>query len=283
MLTILVHTFSNLVNIMKKLMNTKTRLQFISLAGGIALLTACGGGGSSGSTTITNSPTPIPNANNNTNNTNNTAVLPDANKTGIHGNIMTVGVGNIASTNTATAKTNEINKVIINGQTLDFTPNFTGLNLSTNTLTILDSKINSQVISRVGGGDRQLSYARYGYIKDGINGTPHLFAQGEVTTNMPTTGTATYTGNAAHVTSTNVSLLGARFKVNYGNKTISGVIDSKGSPVVNLSGTINGNTFSGTNQDISTQGYFYGNNAAELGGTYRNTNGSISGAYGAKK
>lgn len=34
---------------------------------------------------------------------------------------------------------------------------------------------------------------------------------------------------------------------------------------------------------FSTNGYFYGNGAKELGGTYKNAAGTVSGAYGAKK
>lgn len=129
------------------------------------------------------------------------------------------------------------------------------------------------------GGSSNLAYTRYGYIREGVDGTPHLFAQGVTTTNMPTTGTATYTGSAAHLQNGQIGLVDARFNVNYGTKNLTGTVGTTA-----LSATITGNTFSGTHANgISTTGRFYGNNAAELGGTYRNANGSVAGAYGAKK
>lgn len=226
--------------------------------GATALLTACGGGSDSSpinnvSSVQTPSPTPTPTPTPTTNNS-------------IQGNIMSVASGK-ANANTTTSSS-AINKVVINGSEVDFYP----AGFSSNTLMLMASNM-----QRVGGSSN-LAYTRYGYIREGASGTPHLFAQGQVTTTMPTTGTATYQGNAAHLENGSVSLVGAKFNVDYGQKTLTGTVGTR-----DLSATISGNTFSGANNGLSTTGRFYGTNAAELGGTYKNGDGSIAGAYGAKK
>lgn len=248
------------------------------------LLSACGGGGSSSTSTLAQA-TPIitgggntNTGNTNTGNTNNNGMATvSAAKTGLNGNIISFTRGK-AGNNTATGNTGGINKVIINGRTVDFIPQ--GFN--TNTINIQAGNM-----TRVGSGN-SLTHSRYGYLVEGA-GTPHLFSQGNVTANaqMPSSGTATYIGNAVHITVSqdgkNISTTTptANFNVDFGAKTLTGQINT--AQRVELSGTIRSNTFSGTKNGVTTNGYFFGDRAAELGGTYKNADGTVSGAYGAKK
>lgn len=129
----------------------------------------------------------------------------------------------------------------------------------------------------------------------------YAFAIGNLTpvAQMPTTGKAHYQGvgeyyRGEHPTSQPWGRLGrqADFNVDFGNKTIEGVIGLRGLP---LSGTIEGNSFSGTKIDNSPQfnrtsdvfmtGRFYGPNAEELGGVFRGKyNGeNVMGSFGARQ
>lgn len=233
----------------------------LPLAGLAALgLSACGGS-SGGGTAST--PTPIPTAPTTTPQT-----PTSSSDSGIQGNIMKVA-NSRAGVVSKTAATTTVNKVVIDGQAVDFIPSG---------FTVGKLNMRAGNMDRIGGSSN-LAYTRYGYIREGVGGTPYLFAQGVVTNNMPTTGTATYTGQAAHLQNGQVDLVDARFNVNYGTKNLTGTVGTTA-----LSATISGNSFAGTHANgITTTGRFYGNNAAELGGTYSNANGSVAGAYGAKK
>lgn len=243
-------------------------------------LTACGGGSDKSTGNVA---TPVINNSGNNGggntggNTGNNGV--NAARTGIQGNIIAI-TNNKAGNNTATAATKDIEHIVVNGQTIDFIP----AGFSTGTI---DMRANNTV--RVGSGNngRNLSQSYYGYFKEGVNGTPHLFSQGNTTTRMPQSGKVNYVGNAVNVaTSTDgkshaITTPTANFSVDFGAKTLTGQINN--TTRVELSGTVNGNRFSGTKNGVTTNGYFYGDNAAELGGTYKNANGTVSGAYGAKK
>lgn len=244
-------------------MNQKA-LTLATLTATMLALSACsssgGGGGSSFNSTTTSPATPTVTTTNSS----------------IQGNIRPLTSQGVARANTTTTATTAVNKLVIDGKTIDFIPQ----GFSANSINIT---ANNQ--ARIGGSSN-LAYTRYGYVKEGANGTPYLFSQGQVTATMPTTGTAVYTGNATHVvsdtTTPRITQHNARFNVDYGKKTVTGTIFSTNQ--VGLNATISGNKFSGTStQGYRTDGYFYGNDAAELGGTYSNASGTISGAYGAKK
>ncbi|MFL1731392.1 transferrin-binding protein-like solute binding protein [Moraxella oculi] len=192
---------------------------------------------------------------------------PTAQTTTIQGNKMNI-VNGKANGSTAITNSPSTNKVVVNGQAVDFIPN----GFSVRTLNLTASNM-----ARVGGGSN-LAYTRYGYVREGKTGEAYLFAQGNPTTKMPTTGTATYTGQGVHFENGANSNVNASFQVNYGDKNLSGTVGN-----VSLKAIITGNTFAGNQGGISTKGQFYGANAAELGGTYRNADGSVAGAYGAKK
>lgn len=155
--------------------------------------------------------------------------------------------------------TPEIDKVVIDGKVITL-----GRNLTTGT---------------------RFNNVRYGYLNQ--NGsTPTLVAQGVLSSNVPNRGQATYRGSAVHITSNStnpsVQTVPATFNVDFANKTLTGRVQASNG--INLNATISGNRFSGVTADgFSTLGYFYGDNASELGGTYKNGDNTIGGAYGAKK
>ncbi|WP_297957095.1 transferrin-binding protein-like solute binding protein [uncultured Neisseria sp.] len=102
---------------------------------------------------------------------------------------------------------------------------------------------------------------------------------------MPTSGKATYVGDSV----LGWDVLDAKFNVDFGSKTITGVINNEAKSLyerVPLKGTISGASFSGDENGISMKGNFYGPKAAELGGVFRferNNGTGFSGAFGAKK
>ena len=108
---------------------------------------------------------------------------------------------------------------------------------------------------------------------------------GQVTTNMPTTGTAVYNGLSLGSHTGDVYGEGtSRFNVNFGAKTISGTV-SNAAYSADLRGTISGAAFSGTHNGVNMSGNFYGPNAAELGGVYSGTSNGlpVAGSFGAKR
>lgn len=144
----------------------------------------------------------------------------------------------------------------------------------------IDATINKQSDSetRIGAG-KAFQHLRFGYIKNGQNGTPALFSQGIISQDMPTQGMARYEGFATHINQGEPTIKNASFTVNYSDKHIIGTVGD-----IDIGGTITGNQFGGKRSNgFSTQGYFYGNQAIELGGTYQNDTGDISGAFGAKR
>ena len=128
------------------------------------------------------------------------------------------------------------------------------------------------------------------------------------TTEMPQSGTANYTGNGMHVEKRaddlNSNLSFVKLTANFADKTLNGTISlaktgykdvlvSNGiaggalSPEtyfddVSLSAKIQGNQFSGTNnQGVQVEGGFYGKDADEVAGTYQGND--KFGVFGARK
>ena len=128
--------------------------------------------------------------------------------------------------------------------------------------------------------------SRFGYITHG--NTDYIFSQGAYTSRMPSSGVAEYDGDAAVGRNGIAGIADADFTVNFGNKTVNGVIKpEKDSTIqfnpVYLSATMNGSHFSGggNGSSISTAGHFYGDNARELGGNFHDGSQNLSGSYGA--
>lgn len=109
----------------------------------------------------------------------------------IKGNQINFNANKVAGANQATANTSDVAVVTIDGKAVSF--DLSGFNVGKVV------NISASNMARVGSGNGYLDSSRFGYIKEGVNGTPALFSQGTVTNNMPTTGKATYTGFAAHV------------------------------------------------------------------------------------
>ena len=112
---------------------------------------------------------------------------------------------------------------------------------------------------------------------------------------VPVSGKATYSGlGLAKIGETSNSPFVAgtsSFDVDFGEKTIVGTVtEYQARNGVSLAGQINGNAFSGIKNGVEMRGYFYGSNAAELGGVFKGTttiNGiadtPVMGSFGAKK
>lgn len=140
---------------------------------------------------------------------------------------------------------------------------------------------------RLGGVYGATAHSRFGVIwQDFPNNSDAdtVFYQGYQTLpkDMPTTGTAKYIGQAFHICKDCNDASKASFDVDFGKKTVAGVIEhEKGK--VNLGATISGSSFSGVANGVQTNGAFYGKNASELSGIYKETDGKFAGAFGATK
>ena len=100
---------------------------------------------------------------------------------------------------------------------------------------------------------------------------------------MPTSGKATYIGDAVVGTAGVLLSSESKFNVDFGAKTIKGYIDT--AYEIPLSGKIVGASFSGDQDGVTMKGNFFGPKAAELGGVFsaEHRNSSYQGAFGAKK
>jgi len=100
---------------------------------------------------------------------------------------------------------------------------------------------------------------------------------------MPTSGKATYIGDAVVGTAGVLLSSESKFNVDFGAKTIKGYIDT--AYEIPLSGKIVGASFSGDQDGVTMKGNFFGPKAAELGGVFsaEHGNSSYQGAFGAKK
>lgn len=128
--------------------------------------------------------------------------------------------------------------------------------------------------------------AQFGYV-DGI-----VFYQGKNPTAVLPTGSATYVGDAVFAQKGDFTTQdgGVNLKVNFDAKTLSGRLFAA-EDVANIQAVtvtdakITGNSFSGKavqgSNSAELKGKFYGVGASEVAGAY--SNGTISGAFGAKK
>ena len=157
-------------------------------------------------------------------------------------------------------------------------------------------EITSNNVTRLTSG-KKYKNVRWGFIsQEGLN-NHYLLAYGiNPTTNMPTTGQATYVGNGVHSYASNgegidtYHLSNAKFNVNFADKSLEGSITpANNKPFgsvneVKLSAKIDGNQFSGkTAEGTETGGRFYGFGASELSGSYINPQATQIGVFGAQK
>ncbi|MFB6349551.1 transferrin-binding protein-like solute binding protein [Moraxella sp. ZJ142] len=121
------------------------------------------------------------------------------------------------------------------------------------------------------------NHVRFGAQIDKVNGnTPYVFAVGSVTKDVPTSGKASYVGDAAVIKGQNVIPGNAKFDVDFGAKTIAGSASN-----IALAGKINGAAFEGTKDGVAMKGNFYGPAAAELSGVFKGND--VQGSFGAIK
>lgn len=152
------------------------------------------------------------------------------------------------------------------------------------------TELNDRTANRIVSGNKY-SYTRFGYYAPKVDGEytgkNNMFANGDITKDVPTTGSASYRGDAVYGTERNQTahMTTSEFEVNFGNKTIEGSIAKVEGGRYDLSAKINGNGFVGEKNGVKTEGRFFGPAAAELGGVFWNsTPGSkVAGSYGAKK
>ena len=157
-------------------------------------------------------------------------------------------------------------------------------------------KITANNITRIVNGSLYKN-VRWGLITEDSLNNYYLVSYGiNPTTDMPTSGSATYVGQGVHGYADSGSaidtyrLSNAKFNVNFADKSFEGTItpdDGKAFGNINevkLSAKIDGNQFHGkTAEGTEAIGRFYGNNASELAGSYLNEKASYLGVFGAQK
>ena len=157
-------------------------------------------------------------------------------------------------------------------------------------------KITANNITRIVNGSLYKN-VRWGLITEDSLNNYYLVSYGiNPTTDMPTSGSATYVGQGVHGYANSGSaidtyrLSNAKFNVNFADKSFEGTMtpdDGKAFGKINevkLSAKIDGNQFHGkTAEGTEAIGRFYGNNASELAGSYLNEKASYLGVFGAQK
>ncbi len=136
---------------------------------------------------------------------------------------------------------------------------------------------------------KHLEHARYGRVSKmpGLDDNKaYFFAQGNVSTSLPTTrDNLTYRGRGLmfNFGGGNKKVdADSEFTVNFFNKTVNGTLS--GANTVRFSADIQGSHFSSKDKSaVEVKGAFYGADAAEMAGVFRDTGQNIGGAFGAKK
>ena len=127
------------------------------------------------------------------------------------------------------------------------------------------------------------------------NGNAYVFYNGNPTRNMPTSGSASYSGQS--IISANVPALDkegfytgtSQFNVDFGNKTLNGSLGINNIQPVNINASISGNSFNGTATSASlpsagrVEGKFYGDQAKQLAGLAQANDNNWGAVFGAQK
>ena len=202
---------------------------------------------------------------------------------------------------------NNVNLVNVEGQEIEIIPSgyYERPVIGTNEKEVLQA--DSPELRSISG--KNYKNIRWGKFTEPTLGSDYYVAFGvNPTTEMPQSGTANYIGNGMHVEKradyldSNLSFV--KLTANFADKTLNGTISlaktgykdvlvSNGiaggalSPEihfddVSLSAKIQGNQFSGTNnQGVQVEGGFYGKDADEVAGTYQGND--KFGVFGARK
>lgn len=242
------------------------------------LLTACGGGGGDNNAPQDQQkPAPQQPAPQQPNNTN------QPNKGTYQGTVAIVPTGTVINANTSLQKTASENLGVINVNGKQIAAQIPGIYSGGFTI-MSGSKINGKSYKTFVVSGSKFANSKFGYITEGNE--DYIFSHGAFTANMPTTGRVKYDGDAIIGRAGAVTTGDADFVADFGAKTLTGKIerDGKGfafSPI-HINATINGNGFATGAGPVTAGGNFYGPNAAELGGVFRDANQQLSGSFGAK-
>ena len=184
----------------------------------------------------------------------------------------------------------EVNKLIVEGKAIDIIPG----NLSSGKYILTDAKNEIRLV----GGRQNI---RWGYVGSSQTTEHYVVAQGTYATSKSDmdkmAGVIQYSGYAAHLYNTVPRNPGVDkvvpgkvdINVDFGTKKLAGKIVATDNyqfgadSVVNLSADVKGNKFEGSLNGTSTEGAFYGKDAAELTGYYVNPDKKYLGVYGASK
>lgn len=168
---------------------------------------------------------------------------------------------------------NPLQQVVINGNTIPLT---------------LDKAGEWQQITKDGQGwVNGYQHTRFGVVTPQGVAESHLYYQGQRTADVaiPKSGTATYNGTALIVKDGKVNPeVKSEFTANFGTRKLDGKLTQNNATLYNLSADINGGAFaSKADAPVQTQGAFFGQNAQELSGAFKDTKTNTKGVFGAKQ
>ncbi len=155
--------------------------------------------------------------------------------------------------------------------------------------------------AKANGRDLKVCCGMYSDMRFGLtdslddNGNAYVFYNGNPTRNMPTSGSASYSGQS--IISANVPALDkegfytgtSQFNVDFGNKTLNGSLGINNIQPVNINASISGNSFNGTATSASlpsagrVEGKFYGDQAKQLAGLAQANDNNWGAVFGAQK
>ncbi len=185
-----------------------------------------------------------------------------------------------------------------------FSYNTTSINVEGINLEIGFPNISAGGWAKTTANDRRIDVCcgRYSDIRFGINdslddnGKFYLFYNGNPTLNIPTSGSASYSGQsilAIDITESDEDdyhIGNSQFSVDFGNKSLSGSLGINDIQYVNINASISGNNFSGyANTSLlpssvaNVEGKFYGEQAKQLAGLAEANDNSWSAVFGAQK
>ena len=254
------------------------KLQSLGLSIATALLlAACGGGSDNNTPADPQKPG---------NNTPTNPQQPGNNKVSgtYKGNVFVVPVGSMPGSLADARATGSNNLAVLNANGKQIALQLPGI-FSGGMTSMKGATINGQSYKLFIASGSRYANSKFGYINNGNE--DYIFSQGAYTTNMPTSGTVTYQGDAAVGRSAVANTAVSNFTADFGKKTLTGSItqaarsDVQFQPV-NINATINGNAFSTANDAaVKSTGHFYGDNAREVGGVFHDSTQSLVGSFGA--
>lgn len=235
------------------------------------LLAACGGSGSGSHNQAAqpeNPSTPLPGQ----------TPAPGASAAAYAGNAYIVPAGTSAPTQTHATSSNSIAAINANGKTVEVqVPGIISGGFTNLGGVVYNGKSYERFI--VSG----TKYAgKFGIVRE--NGQDYIFSHGVPTANMPAQGRVAYDGDALVASGRDVTIADADFIADFGQKTLTGAITPDSSSTflfraIPINAQISGNRFSAEN----SQGYFYGANAAEVGGVFQDSAQGIAGSFAADR